>query len=112
MLIGSFYSVRGYYNNSLSGDNGFFWRNTVSLLRPINAGTQVINARFYAALDLGRVTNLDTTYPSGNLSGGTLGVQGTWKGMSCDLFWSAPISKPDTLPREASHLWFRITAAI
>jgi hemolysin activation/secretion protein len=112
MLIGSFYTVRGYYNNSLSGDNGLYWRNTVSLLRQVHIGDQAVDARFYTGLDVGRVTNLDDALASGNLSGGTIGVKGQWKGVTCDLFWSTPISKPVTMTREASHLWFQITAAI
>lgn len=111
-LIGSFYTVNGFYNTSLSGDDGYYWRNRLALLQQLQAGSQVVNAQFYAALDSGRVWNVDPSLQDGHLSGAALGVQLQWRGVSLDVFRSAPISKPDTLPREPAQTWFRLSAVL
>ncbi|MDB5954061.1 ShlB/FhaC/HecB family hemolysin secretion/activation protein [Ramlibacter sp.] len=111
MLIGSFYTVRGFYNSSLSGDNGFYWRNSLSLLRQFRAGNDTVAARAYAALDFGRVSNVGPE-DGGNLSGAAVGLQLQWRALTWDVFYAAPISKPASLAREPGQTWFRLSAAL
>jgi hemolysin activation/secretion protein len=111
MLIGSFYTVRGFYNSSLSGDNGFYWRNSLSLLRQFRVGHDTVAARAYAALDFGHVSNIGPD-DGGTLSGAAVGLQLQWRALTWDVFYAAPITKPASLVREPGQTWFRLSAAL
>lgn len=112
LLIGNIYSVRGFVNNSLSGDTGYYWRNDISMAHQFRIGGEILNGKIYAALDTGWVSNMNPDLQGGSLTGAALGLQLHWRGLSWDLFRSAPIAKPATLAREPAQTWFRISAAL
>ncbi len=112
MLIGGIYSVRGFVNNTLSGDNGYYLRNELSARPVLALGGQTLPVRIYAGLDVGKVTNRVPNVPSGRLVGMAVGFSTTWKGVSVDVFNARPISMPDFFEREGSQTWIRIGYAI
>lgn len=89
--IGGRYSVRGFDGEtSLLGDRGWLLRNDIGWA----AGQS--GAEVYAGIDYGRVGGWSTEWLLGNhLAGGVIGVRGAWKGLNCDFFIGAPISKPE-----------------
>ncbi|MGI4936201.1 MAG: ShlB/FhaC/HecB family hemolysin secretion/activation protein, partial [Janthinobacterium lividum] len=111
ILIGGIYSVRGFFNNSLSGDKGYYWRNEVALPKAFPVGAQTFSGKLYAGVDIGRVWNL-ADLPGGRLSGATVGLQARWRSLILDLSHSSTISLPSGLAREAAQTWFRISAAL
>jgi hemolysin activation/secretion protein len=112
LLIGSLYSVRGFYNDSLSGDRGYYWRNALSTTQAFQVGAQSLSTREYAALDVGRVSNINADLQGGHLAGAAVGVQAQWHGLTWDLFRTKPISRPDGLNNDSAHTWFRVAAAL
>lgn len=112
ILIGSLYSVRGFYNNSLSGDDGWYWRNSLSTTEQFTLGGDALSARFYAAVDVGWVRNFNPDLPGGQLTGAAAGVQASWRNWTLDVFRTTPLSHPNTLARDPSQTWVRLSAAI
>ena len=112
LLIGSIYSVRGFVNNSLSGDTGYYWRNDLAMQQQFRIGGETLNGKIYAALDTGWVSNMNPDLQGGRLTGAAIGLQAQWRGLSWDLFRSAPVAKPSTMSREPAQTWFRVSAAL
>ena len=112
ILIGGIYSVRGFSENTLSGDHGWISRNELSVLPVLALGPARLPLRVYAALDAGGVSDRHGGLQKGRLAGMALGVSGSWNGCTFDVFHARPLSQPDSFRREAAQTWFRISTAI
>lgn len=112
VMIGGLYSVRGFVNNTLSGDNGYYWRNDLSWQHPFVIGTETFNGKVYVALDTGWVSNRNADLQGGRLTGAAAGLQVQWRGLSWDLFRSTPIAFPESMTREPAQTWFRVSASL
>lgn len=110
--IGGLYSVRGFYETTLSGDHGYYWRNELSLPHTFVVDQYAIPSRFYVGFDMGKVFNRIGDIPEGRLTGMVLGVSGSWKKFSWDVFNARPLSVPNTLIKESSETWFRLSHSI
>jgi hemolysin activation/secretion protein len=110
--IGGLYSVRGFVNNVLAGDDGYYWRNEISMRQPVTIGSETINGRIYAGYDTGEVRNIAPNIPQGRLSGMAIGMSVNWRGASWDLFTAWPLSLPGNMTKESSQTWFRVAYAL
>ncbi len=108
IAIGGLYSVRGFVRNTLSGDNGYYWRNELSIRQPVSVGSETIPARFYAGYDTGEVKNMTANIPQGHLAGMVFGVSANWRGVSWDFFNTRPLTLASNMTREASQTWCRL----
>ena len=106
--IGGLYSVRGYVKNSLTGDDGYYWRNEVSVRQPIELGGEVISSRLYAGYDRGYVSNRVPGGAQGKLEGMVAGVSVNWRGASWDFYHTRPITMTSNMVRETGQTWFRL----
>jgi hemolysin activation/secretion protein len=111
-LIGGPGSVRGSLINTLSGDNGWLWRNSVSLPWQTTLGEQSVSGSVYAAYDFGRVGNRAPSVPSGSMSGLTLGLTLAWHGLSLDLFAARTVHLPARMAREDTFYGARLSYAL
>lgn len=109
IAIGGLYSVRGFVRNTLSGDNGYYWRNEISVRQPITISGETISGRLYAGIDTGRVTNRAPNIPEGRLTGIAVGFSAAWKGITFDLFNTTPLNLPGNMNKESSQTWFRVS---
>jgi hemolysin activation/secretion protein len=109
IAIGGLYSVRGYAKNSLSGDDGYYWRNEISLRQPLTLGQETISSRWYAGYDRGYVSNRAPGLAQGRLEGMVLGLAVHWRGASWDFFHTRPLTRNNTLLRETGQTWFRLS---
>ena len=107
--IGGIYSVRGFVTNTLSGDDGYYWRNEISARQPVVIGNETIGTRLYMGYDSGAVRNRAANVPEGRLTGMVIGVSANWRGASWDLFATRPLSLPDNMTKESSQTWFRVS---
>lgn len=107
--IGGLYSVRGFVDDVLSGDDGYFLRNELALRQQIPLGSQTIPVRLYVAYDIGKVTSRTVDVPQGRMSGAALGMSFGWYNFTGEVFTTRPISLPDTMTREARQTWFRLS---
>ncbi|BBB30793.1 ShlB/FhaC/HecB family hemolysin secretion/activation protein [Neptunomonas japonica] len=105
--IGGLYSVRGFVDSTISGDNGYFWRNEVSIRKPVTMGDEVVSARFYAGYDLGEVSSRADDVPQGRLSGMVVGISTNWRGASLELINTRPLTLPGSMKKESNKTWFR-----
>lgn len=89
--IGNRWTVRGFDGeNSLSADEGWYWRNELGWQVP---ATQ---QELYIALDHGEVDGHGSDMLAGKrLTGDALGVRGHLYGTDYDMFISHPISSPE-----------------
>jgi hemolysin activation/secretion protein len=112
VLIGGIYSIRGFRNNTLSGDHGWTSRNEVSMQPSLSLGPVTLPVRFYLGVDVGGVSNRAPDVPGGRLAGVAVGLSTSWAGVFIDLFNARRLSQPDFLPREASQTWLRLTLTL
>lgn len=113
LLIGGIYSVRGFANNSLSGESGFYLRNDISLPVRINpiAGFNS-SLRFYVGLDHGEITNNSTNVPDGSLTGAALGMTFSISSINIDVNTSKAVNKLSNMQDEGYISFVRIGIAI
>ncbi len=112
MLIGGSSTVRGFLNTVLSGDNGYYLRNELSMPWQMALGSGApLSGRVYAGFDVGRVSNRARGVPSGSLAGATLGAAFQWKTLGLDVFASRAVRLPTGLQREGTLYGFRLSAA-
>ncbi len=110
VLIGGLYSVRGFVDNTLSGDNGWYVRNDVAA-HPVLPVLQ-LPVRVYAGLDVGRVGNRAPDLPQGSLAGMAVGASFSWKGMSVDVSNTRALREPGAFKRESPRTWVRLNFGI
>lgn len=110
--IGGLYSVRGFVKNVLTGDDGYYWRNELSIRQPVTIGSETINSRIYVGYDMGEVRNIAPNIPQGRLSGMAVGISVNWRGASWDLFNARPLTSPANMTKESGQTWFRVAYAL
>lgn len=109
IAIGGLYSVRGFVRNTLSGDNGYYWRNELSVRQPVSIGSEMIPTRFYAGYDTGEVRNITANISQGHLAGMVVGLSANWHGATWDFFNTRPLTLANNMTRESSQTWFRLS---
>lgn len=112
MLIGGYGSVRGALHNSLAGDNGYYWRNELSLPWRAPAEGPAMAGRVYVGYDFGSVSNRAAGVPSGSMSGVTLGTAVQWGALSLDIFASRTLRAPAPMKPEAVRVGVRLSHAL
>ncbi|MDP0561599.1 MAG: ShlB/FhaC/HecB family hemolysin secretion/activation protein [Candidatus Endonucleobacter sp. (ex Gigantidas childressi)] len=112
--IGSKSSVRGYSDSSLSGDNGAYIRNDISLRNVIGSNPENIRVSVSAGYDYGWVKNRYDlgSGTDGELSGGSVGVTVLWKKVTATFSYDYAIHKPESTPRESGQFWWRLSMNI
>lgn len=109
--IGGLYSVRGFRNNTLSGDNGVYLRNTLTVQKPLQLYGHSAGLRLFAGLDAGQVSSVAQGVPSGSLVGGTVGLGVSFGPVSWELSHSKAISQPGFMPHEGGQTWASVSVA-
>lgn len=112
LLIGGLYSVRGFVDNTLSGDHGWYARNELSLRPLLTLGRQAVPLRLYGAFDVGRVKSRAADMPEGLLSGLAAGVTVSWKGCTLDVSATRALRLPAAMQREGTQAWVRLNIDI
>lgn len=103
--IGGRYTVRGFDGEStVSAERGWTLRNDL--------GWTVGDAEAYLGLDYGSVSGPSTQFLVGrHLAGAVIGVRGSVKRLSCDVFIGQPISKPTHFPTHSAVAGFSFSAS-
>jgi hemolysin activation/secretion protein len=112
MLIGGPYTVRGYYDNTLSGDHGAYVRNEFFVRPVLPLFGQTLPLRAYVGFDAGRVQNRVAGNPDGTLTGAALGLNIAFKRTSLDVSATRALHEPQAFPREGTLTWVRLNIEI
>ncbi len=114
MMIGNYYSVRGYRNTSIAGDIGYFCRNDLSM--PIRTQISEVSmlVKPYIGYDVGKISSRYTNTISGgqiggSLSGMSLGVNVTTPAFNFDVSGMKPVSLPSNLQNEGLQVFARLS---
>lgn len=112
ILIGGIYSVRGFVDNTLSGDHGYYWRNELAMQPTFTFGEEAIGSRIYVGVDYGDVRNINPDSPEGHLAGWGIGAQLFWRDTTFEIFNTRAISLPNSMEREGSQTWLRLSYSL
>ena len=102
MLIGSYYTVRGFVKNSLSGDRAYYLRNELALSVPSPVFPNVM-LKPYVGLDIGRVEAYAST-PAGGLAGAALGVRINSRKFNGDISLVQAVHTPQNMVKERAQI--------
>lgn len=109
--IGGPFSVRGFRNTSIAGDDGFYLRNDLSMAMQKNLfGTNVFLKPFIG-FDVGHIHD-HYGQVGGGLSGGTVGLYASAKNFSLDITGSQAITLPSSLEDESFHIFIKLSVKI
>lgn len=111
-LIGSPGTVRGFRMSSLSGDHGLMLRNDLATPWQVASGDQPIRGTFFAAYDMGRVSNHVERPYQGFISSATLGMTAQWQGANAEIFASRALHEPAFLKREGTIVGIRLAYSL
>jgi hemolysin activation/secretion protein len=109
--IGGLYSVRGFYENSLAGDHGYFLRNDVSIGKAVGSILgRPLTMTLYWGVDAGKVTSIASGVPSGSLVGTAVGLAVASGPFFLDVSVGRPLRQPDSFPtKEGTNGFFRFS---
>lgn len=110
MLIGSYYTVRGFVDNSLSGNRAFYLHNDLALAFS-DTPLPGVTLHPYLGFDIGRVGAYGDTV-AGTLSGCALGLRINGKRLGGDISLVQPLSAPNDMVKENARLLATITLSL
>lgn len=109
--IGGLSSVRGYKEQSISGDSGGYWRNQLEWTRPVTAEALhalVTNYRISLAYDQGVIRHAEYNTQHGRLTGQAVDLAVSGPYLSASVTFSNSLKHPDGIEAE-SPLYFSVT---
>jgi len=98
ITLGSYYTVRGFNRNSLSGDRGWYVRNELSTDLPAIPGIDAV-PRPFLAFDGGRIEGFKTTIDA-NMTGLAGGLRLAGRHVTGELSAAKSLSTPVNMPHE------------
>ncbi|WP_101495630.1 ShlB/FhaC/HecB family hemolysin secretion/activation protein [Thiopseudomonas denitrificans] len=110
--LGGLYSIRGYKDQSLTGDSGYYWRNQLRWNRPITwHWLQPLLQQYslLAAYDLGAIRG--DTYnheSSGRMASHAFEFSAQGEHLALSVTSARSLSRPDALERKERPVYFRI----
>ncbi|WP_201211150.1 ShlB/FhaC/HecB family hemolysin secretion/activation protein [Rhodocyclus purpureus] len=108
ILIGGLSSVRGFYNTSLVGDSGYYWRNELAWHRQFEWAGMPVRGRLYVGYDTGEVRNHLAGAAEGQLSGYVVGANAKVDDAEIDVFWTRADRVAASMKREPDQVWMRM----
>jgi hemolysin activation/secretion protein len=110
--IGSEYSVRGFKEESLSGNSGGYWRNTLYWQPAISEQWfSLRKASPFIGFDAGVVRGGDDSR-SRHLSGAIVGVMVSGRRWSAEISWSEPVNRPDEFSHSDGQFYFTLSLTL
>ena len=110
LSVGGQYSVRGFKEQSLSGNRGGYWRNELTWQWMTVPGVGALSAT--VALDAGHVVNQKGITEGGTLTGTSLGLELAGRWLSQSLTFGIPLSYPDRLNPDKQVVYWQATVSL
>ena len=107
LTLGGEYSVRGYREQYLSGDNGGYWRNEIS--RSFSMPLRLGEVNVFAALDGGYLrSGPDEPEAKGSLMGSALGISHHQRYVNQQFTLGWPLIRPGWLHPDSVAIYYRL----
>lgn len=110
--VGGQSSVRGFDEQSLTGDSGYYWRNELSWQIPkIKSVTNnvITNSSLVLAYDVGAIhSGKYNEGLSGRLSGRAIGLRFSGDHINMELFVAESLSRPGAVSQSEQPIYYRI----
>ncbi|WP_312959588.1 ShlB/FhaC/HecB family hemolysin secretion/activation protein [Stutzerimonas nitrititolerans] len=112
MSLGSPYTVRGFNEESIAGDHGYYWRNELALNRPflLPSGHPAL-LRPFIGMDYGKAWNREDE-SAGDLSSASLGVSVMTGPLSLNLTLAHPLNSPKYETDQGDSLAFSLSLSL
>ncbi|ASA58319.1 hemolysin activator protein [Vibrio gazogenes] len=111
LSIGGEYSVRGFKDVSISGDEGYYWRNDLSY--PLGTLPYIGQVSAQWAVDTGSIVrDKNDALERGSLMGSSLGIQTRSRRVSSSLAIGMPLDAPGALDADHYIVNYRLNIAI
>ncbi|MDF3024190.1 MAG: hemolysin [Alphaproteobacteria bacterium] len=108
--VGGIYTVRGFYEDTLANDHGFFIRNDLSMPKTLSGpGGRNLLFKPYVALDGGAVGGRAAGTPAGSVVGAAAGLTLALGSASFDIYAGHPLIKPDDLDTDGFNTFARLS---
>lgn len=110
--LGGQSSIRGYKDQSLSGDSGGYWRNDLRWSRPVSAEwLRPAFAEYGASLGYDQGVIRDDRYNGdqhGRLSSNSLELFARGRYVAASVTFAHSLERPDALPEREAPIYFRV----
>ncbi|WP_273917744.1 ShlB/FhaC/HecB family hemolysin secretion/activation protein [Pseudomonas sp. TNT2022 ID1044] len=110
--LGGQSSIRGYKDQSLSGDSGGYWRNDLRWSRPVSAEwLRPAFAEYGASLGYDQGVIRDNRYNGdqhGRLSSNSLELFARGRYVAASVTFAHSLERPDALPEREAPIYFRV----
>ncbi|MGF1719549.1 ShlB/FhaC/HecB family hemolysin secretion/activation protein [Vibrio kyushuensis] len=111
LSIGGEYSIRGFKNVALSGDEGYYWRNELNY--PLATLPFIGHVSTQLALDTGTIAkDGDDLYERGTLTGTSLAVRTQHQYGSSSVTVGLPLSSPSRLNADDYVIYYQLNVKI
>ncbi|WP_172380754.1 ShlB/FhaC/HecB family hemolysin secretion/activation protein [Vibrio sp. Vb339] len=111
LSIGGEYSVRGFKGTSISGDEGYYWRNDLNYRLGQWSYIGALSAQ--VALDTGTIVeDSQDAYERGSLLGSSVSLKTQAKYASSSLTFGCPIEAPSRLSADDYVVYYRVDVSI
>ena len=110
--LGGSSSIRGYKDQSLSGDSGGYWRNDLRWSRPVSADwLQPVFAEYGASLGYDQGVIANDRYNGdqhGRMSSNSLELFARGQHVAASVTFAHSLERPDALPEREAPIYFRL----
>lgn len=111
MSIGGEYSVRGFKEQSISGDQGYYWRNDLNFVLGRYPVIGQLSSRI--SIDIGAIhPDKYDRFERGHLTGAGLSVSSQSNYYTSSITLGIPLETPEWLDADDYSLYYRITVRI
>ena len=106
MSIGDEYTVRGYKEDNLSGDSGYYIRNEISYNLDIKKAGVLVP---YMGYDYGEIWNnkIDDKYKKGYISGYAIGLRYNINEFYLDMTYSKPLNVSNYVVKNKEEVYMK-----
>lgn len=108
--VGGIYTVRGFFEEQLANDNGYFFRNDLTLLKSYTLWGRQVGFRPFGAFDFGSVgSNNAGGTPAGTLGGLAIGFDLSSGPFDFNIYTGYPLIHPESVTNERFNTFARLT---
>ena len=107
--VGGIYTVRGFFQEALANDDGFYLRNDLTLLKSFNICGRTVGFHPFAAFDVGSVGSHNPGTAAGTLAGAVLGFDLQSGPFDLNLYSGYPLIYPATIANERFNTFARLS---